>query len=183
MRSRAISWVATSGSTGALKWVALSRAAVLASAGAVNRHLGADSKDRWAHALPDFHVGGLGIHARAQLSGAAILAFPRWEAAGFHAFCLSERATLTALVPAQLHDLIALGLPAPPSLRAVVVGGGALSESRFRLARGLGYPVLSSYGATECASQIATSPLGSETPVLEVLPHFAGSASPTGASR
>src|SRR2546423_1505125 len=70
-------WVATSGSTaqvsGQLKWIALSREAVLASARAVNAHLGSDSRDRWLHVLPEFHVGGLGIDARAHLSGAQLI--------------------------------------------------------------------------------------------------------------
>src|ERR1700685_3894693 len=66
-------WLATSGSSGHLKWVALSKAAVLASATSVNRHLESSSKDVWLHALPDFHVGGLGIWARAHLSGAKVV--------------------------------------------------------------------------------------------------------------
>src|SRR4051812_23438722 len=61
-------WVATSGST-TVKWVGLSKASILASAHAVNEHLMSTSKDIWVHALPDFHVGGLGIWARSYLNG------------------------------------------------------------------------------------------------------------------
>ena len=62
----------TSGTTAAsvtdLKWVALKKEAFLASAESVNQHLQSDSRDVWIHTLPTFHVGGLGIWARAALS-------------------------------------------------------------------------------------------------------------------
>src|SRR5687768_13502196 len=54
-------WLATSGTTGALKLAALSKDALLASAAAVNRHLASDAGDVWCCVLPGFHVGGLGI--------------------------------------------------------------------------------------------------------------------------
>ena len=51
------------------------------------------------------------------------------------------------------------GCARPPSLRAVVVGGGHLDAETGRAARALGWPVLASYGMTEAASQIATQEL------------------------
>jgi O-succinylbenzoic acid--CoA ligase len=69
------------------------------------------------------------------------------------------RATHLSLVPTQVHDLVAAGLRAPASLRAVVVGGGCLSPADGRAARALGWPVLASYGMTEAGSQIATQGL------------------------
>ncbi|MNL27788.1 2-succinylbenzoate--CoA ligase [compost metagenome] len=47
------------------------------------------------------------------------------------------------------------------SLRAVVVGGGALDEDLYRRAREKGWPLLPSYGMTETCSQIATASLES----------------------
>lgn len=176
-------WLTTSGSSG-IKWVALSKAALLTSAQAVNSHLETGASDVWALALPTFHVGGLGIGARAWLSGARVCAYanaegePRWDAALFHAFLADTQTTLTALVPTQLHDLTQAGCPSPPALRAVVVGGGALDAAPYQKARALGWPVLPSYGLSECCSQVATAPLSSlETgadgadPPLALLPH------------
>lgn len=150
-------WLSTSGTTGALKLVALSKHAMLASAAAVNRRLESDASDVWLCLLPTFHVGGLGIHARAFLSGARVVT-EGWEGV-----------TLASLVPAQVLDLVRAQTRAPRSLRAVVVGGGALSASLYEQALGLGWPVLPSYGMTECCSQVATATPSS--PELVLLDH------------
>jgi O-succinylbenzoic acid--CoA ligase len=151
--------VATSGSTGAIKLVALSKQAILASAAAVNARLGSTRDDVWAAVLPPFHVGGLGIHARAHLSGARVMTMP-WEPQAFAA-C---GATLASLVPAQVHDLLAANVAPPPSLRAILVGGGAFDPPLDARARERGWPVLASYGMSECGSTV--------TVLDELLPHL-----------
>jgi o-succinylbenzoate---CoA ligase len=138
-------FVATSGTSGAIKLVALSKDAILASAAAVNARLGARREDVWCCVLPTFHVGGLGIHARAFVTGSRVVTMP-WDP---HAFARTE-ATLASLVPAQVHDLVRLGVPPPPSLRLILVGGGAFDSSSAP-----GWPVLASYGMSECASTVA----------------------------
>jgi O-succinylbenzoic acid--CoA ligase len=149
-------FVATSGTTGTLKLTALSKEALLASAAAVNRHLQATASDGWCAVLPTFHVGGLGIHARAWLSGARVVTVP-WEAPAFVRSIDQERLTLASLVPAQVRDLVEAGLRSPASLRAVLVGGGVLEEPLRDRARLLGWPLLPSYGMTECSSTIAAA--------------------------
>jgi o-succinylbenzoate---CoA ligase len=153
---RAHVWLATSGSTGALKLTALSKKALLASAASVNRHLESDSRDVWVCVLPTFHVGGLGIYARALLSGARVVA-GAWDP---RKFAEMKEMTLASLVPAQVADLVRAGLRAPGEVRGVVVGGGALSEDAYQAAVELGWPVLPSYGMTECGSQVATAQPG-----------------------
>ncbi|MDH5198583.1 MAG: AMP-binding protein [Gemmatimonadota bacterium] len=168
-------WLTTSGATGRLKPVALAKQSLLLSAEAVNRHLESNTRDVWLNVLPTFHVGGLGIYARAHLSGARVVTLESWEVKTFVRALAEEWVTLTSLVPAQVYDLVQDSQQAPPSLRAVVVGGGALAEDLWRRARALGWPVLPSYGATECASQIATADLASlratPPPALRLLPH------------
>jgi o-succinylbenzoate---CoA ligase len=151
-------WLSTSGTSGALKLTALSKRALLASAAAVNRHLQSDASDVWLCVLPTFHVGGLGIYARAFLSGARVVTALPWDGV-----------TLASLVPAQVSDLVRDRVEPPRSLRAVVVGGGALSEELYGAARALGWPLLPSYGMTECCSQAATATL--ESPELLLLDH------------
>ncbi|MFZ9936370.1 MAG: AMP-binding protein [Luteolibacter sp.] len=152
----------TSGSSGAPKWIALSKQALLASANAVNRHLHVTPADCWGLALPLRHVGGFGVVARAHAAGCRFAHFtPRWDAAEFAKWLDANRVTLTSLVPTQVHDLVSAGWRAPSCLRAIVVGGGRLDETTGRTARDLGWPVLASYGMTEAASQIATQPLES----------------------
>jgi len=155
-------FVGTSGSTGAVKLVALSKDAILASAAAVNGRLEARAADVWCCVLPTFHVGGLGIHARAHLTGSRVISMP-WDP---HAFAATE-ATLASLVPAQVHDLVAAGLRPPPNLRAILVGGGA-----FESLNAPGWPVLASYGMSECASTVAVEG--------ELLPHLEARADDEG---
>jgi o-succinylbenzoate---CoA ligase len=166
----------TSGSEGSPKWVGLSRAAFLASARAVNSHLEATPRDRWLIALPLHHVGGFSILARCHGNGAGFFHWQeRWDPIRFAAVCAAEGISLTSLVPAQVFDLVQAKLEAPPSLRAVVVGGGSLDRELGNRARDLGWQVLQSYGMTETASQVATEPLahlrqGFDPDHLEVLP-------------
>lgn len=172
-------WLATSGST-VSKWVGLSKQAILASAQAVNGHLKAHSSDRWIQTLPVFHVGGLGIEARAFLSGASVFNFreqiSKWQPDQFVEFVNKHQGTLTSLVPAQLCDLIQLGYQSPASLRAVIIGGGALAPALYERAVSLGWKILPSYGLTECASQVATAETDSwqlgTFPPLKILPHI-----------
>jgi O-succinylbenzoic acid--CoA ligase len=174
-------WLSTSGST-SQKWVALSKQAILASAESVNQHLQVTSKDRWVTTLPNFHVGGLGIWARAYLSQSEVFDFKKnqkdkWNAKAFVTFLDHVKGTLTALVPAQIHDFVQLGIPAPKTLRAAIIGGGKLTPHVYQKGIELGWPLMPSYGLTECASQVATAPLEcwkeAHYPSLKVLNHIA----------
>src|SRR5438874_8348878 len=119
-RLRSHVMVATSGTSGGLKLVALSKEAVLASAAAVNERLEVTAADVWLCVLPTFHVGGLGIYARAYLAGSRVVPLP-WAPRAL----LDSDATLASLVPAQVHDLLQSGIKPPARLRAILVGGGA----------------------------------------------------------
>lgn len=152
----------TSGSSGAPRWLALSKNALLASAAAVNRLLEVTTSSRWGLALPPNHVGGLGVAARAYAAGCGFNDFGRsWDAFTFGKWLADARVTHTSLVPTQVYDLVRAGIRAPGSLIAIVVGGGHLDAATGRAARALGWPVLASYGMTEAASQIATQGLDS----------------------
>ena len=170
-------WILSSGTTAVneVKAIGVTKEALLASAAAVNRHLRSGAEDRWLLTLPVYHVGGLGILARAHLSKARVYSLNRWDTRGFAKSVDEFKITLTSLVPTQVHDLVTAGLTAPRSLRAVVIGGGALDPSLYARARELDWPLLPSYGLTECCSQVATAALDSlgqkKFPSLEILPH------------
>lgn len=173
-------WISTSGSS-VQKWAGLSKKAFLISAQAVNAHLLTQSHDVWINPLPPFHVGGLSIYARASLSGSIVHDFRednhgKWNPHLFHGYLTEKKGTLSSLVPTQLFDLCVHKFLAPPHLRAIVIGGGALSKELYKMARELHWPILPSYGMTECASQIATASLnsleGMQVPELKILPHM-----------
>ena len=166
-------WLATSGTSGAMKLVALSRSALEASARAVNEILQARRGDVWVNPLPQFHVGGMGIAVRAELAGNRWVPTGPWSAEGFVRAAEDAGATLASLVPTQVHDLVAAGRRAPRRLRAVVVGGGALTEELWLVARELGWPLRRSYGLTEAGSQVATEQAaGDGEGWLTLLPHM-----------
>lgn len=147
----------TSGSSGAPKWIALSKTALQLSAATVNRHLQVDESACWGLTLPLHHVGGFGVVARAYEAACRLAVFDgKWEPRRFAEWCEVSKVTHVSLVPTQVFDLVQAGLQAPPSLKAIVVGGGRLEEAVGNSARALGWPVLASYGMTEAGSQIAT---------------------------
>lgn len=174
-------FIASSGSSRgineSIKLIAVSKTAILKSAEAVNQHLRATPKDIWGLALPTFHVGGLGILARGYLTKSSIKTCieAKWDPDFYFQKCQNEKVTLSALVPTQVFDLVQLGKPCPSSIRAIIIGGAALSEELYFKARKLGYPLLPSYGMTEVCSQIATADLESLNqniyPRLQILPH------------
>jgi O-succinylbenzoic acid--CoA ligase len=157
-------WFTTSGTTGRFKFVALTREAILHSAVAVNHHLSTTSQDVWINVLPTFHVGGVGVYARSYVSGSSVINLysekKRWDPQKYVHFIHKYRGTLSTLVPTQVFDLVKLQLKAPPTLRAIVVGGGVLDKTLFENGVSLGWNLLPSYGLTECASQVATAERG-----------------------
>jgi O-succinylbenzoic acid--CoA ligase len=127
--------------------------------------MAAGADDRWLLSLPVFHVGGFGVAARAREAGGESIGMTgRWEPRAFVDLAGESRSTLASLVPTQLHDIVREGLAAPPDLRAVLVGGGRLPAGQARQARGLGWPVVRTYGMTETGSQIATAPIQDRDP-------------------
>lgn len=167
--------LATSGSAGKAKFVVLPKAALLASARAVNAHCGLTAEDVWLGGLSTFHVGGIGIYARAFANGARVAPLPwdSWTRDGsvFLEAVRREKATLASLTPAHLRDLVQAGARCPAPLRGLFLGGGAVAPELVARARELRWPVWPTYGMSEASSQIATS-LDGDGAWLEVLPHW-----------
>jgi o-succinylbenzoate---CoA ligase len=158
---RAALILASSGSGGVAKFVVLSKTALLASARAVNAHGGLTKDDLWLGNLSTFHVGGIGIHARAYANGAKVvpMAWDGWtrDGAAFLTAIGDARATLASLTPTHLWDLVRVGARAPETLRGLFLGGGRIDPALVAQAKDLAWPVWPTYGMTETASQVATS--------------------------
>ncbi|MEX1023503.1 MAG: AMP-binding protein [Planctomycetota bacterium] len=147
----------TSGSTAEPKVVAHTLAAHLANARASAERLPFQEGHRWLLSLPLCHVGGLSLVFRAVVGGAT-LALPE-PGASLAASLVELRPTHLSLVPTQLRALLD-----DPSLAAalarlegLLVGGGPCPPEWVAEARAAGVPVRTTYGSTECASQVATS--------------------------
>ena len=148
--------VRTSGSTGVARNVALSHAALLASATASQRRLGGPAA--WVLALPVSFVAGLQVLVRSLLAGTSPVLLGDhdgdWPAAlAASADAAGEagvRRRCTALVPTQLHRL-AQGdrLGELAGFDAVLVGGSGVDDELLAEAHAAGVHAVTTYGMTE----------------------------------
>lgn len=130
--------------------------AFLKSARAVNAFFDLSPSENWAAALPIFHVGGLGIHARAFEAGSRVFTFEgEWNPVKFADWLIKQPVRLLSLVPTQLYDLIQNNVSAPAGLRFVFIGGAALEARLEARAAEMGWNCVSTYGMTETCSMIA----------------------------
>ncbi len=148
--------VFTSGSSGAPKAAEHSIANHYYNARGSNRNIRLSSRDRWLLSLPLYHVGGLGVLFRCASAGAAVVV----PEAGEPIEVAQERYGVThlSLVATQLYRLLNNPeLPASFSkLKMILLGGSAIPPALLAEAMRRRWPVYTSYGMTEMASQICT---------------------------
>lgn len=152
--------IQTSGSTGRPKRVALSEAALRASARATDAALG--GAGQWLLCLSPAFVAGSQVLVRAILAGTEPIAGPLdgFDPARFAEAVaeLTAPRRYTALVPAQLARLVEGGersdaaRSAVASFDAILIGGQALPASVAARARDLGYRIVRTYGSSETAT-------------------------------
>ncbi|MDZ4753882.1 MAG: AMP-binding protein [Phycisphaerae bacterium] len=147
----------TSGSTAAPKLAVHRLGGLIANAHAANARTPFSEDDCWLMSLSPHHIGGIGIIARALVSGGAIR-LGRGPGA-----CVADLAddvmiTHVSMVATQLRRALdETGInPRMRSLEAIMVGGGPTPAAWRREAVGRGWPISATYGLTECASQVAT---------------------------
>ena len=142
--------VPTSGSTGEPKGVALTAAALAASAAATAERLGGPGE--WLLALPVSHVAGLQVVLRSLRAGTLPVPVDPGSAAGFVAGTgrLGPGRRYTSLVPTQLRRLLdAGGTAALRTYDAVLLGGAAAPAALVEAARAAGIRVVTTYGMSE----------------------------------
>lgn len=161
--------VFTSGSTGRPKAVVHTFGNHYFSAEGSNQNIALGPGDRWLLSLPLYHVGGLAILFRCLIGRAAVYIpgadTPLHEAA--------TRVTHASMVATQLRRVLEAG--ADLDLRAILLGGSAIPDQLIDEAHRRGLPIHTSYGLTEMASQVATTPPNASLSTLKtsgfVLPH------------
>ena len=129
--------------------------------------------DRWLHSLPPYHVGGLSILFRCLLAGATVV-LPEPGTPLGDAIAESD-ATHVSLVPTQLLRLLREKGFEKGRLKAILLGGGPIPASLVDEAATRELPIHTSYGLTEMASQVTTTPPGASPAELRTsgrpLPH------------
>ena len=155
--------LASSGTTGTPKVMALPVAQVLATAGLVAEHHGLGPGERGFNPLPLWHVNAevVGVLA-ALVSGASLALDDRFHRTGFWKVVDGAGATWVNAVPAIIARLIQpeAGERVPERVRFVRSASAPLAPSlEETFERATGVPVVQSYGMTEAASQICVNPV------------------------
>jgi len=145
VRSEVSLLVATSGSTGTPKEIALTCAALLASATASNKFLQATKGDTWSLLLPLTHIAGINVLVRAMQLETTPLDLRNHVGSYPHA-------DFTAIVPTQLFNALNENkelLKHLQGTKAVLVGGASLSPELRAQGIAAGINIVSTYGMSE----------------------------------
>ncbi len=156
----------TSGSASSSKIVQHSLNNHISNALGSNLNIPLKPGDRWLLTLPVYHVGGLSILFRAVLSGATLVLPDSHDSL---LQCIShQQITHISLVATQLQRLLENPRAAKilKGMKAILLGGSAFPETLLKMALENGLPIHTSYGSTEMASQITTTPTADRSAVL-----------------
>jgi len=137
--------IGTSGTTGTSKEVLLTSTALISSARASNKFIGAQSGQTWSLLLPLTHIAAVNVVVRSIELGTAPIDLRNFDGE-------YPRADFTAIVPTQLFRALNGDqrlLDHLKSAKAVLIGGAALSQSLRNQAELVGIKVITTYGMTE----------------------------------
>lgn len=150
--------VATSGTSGKPKAVALTGDNLFAAIQASQHVLPLQPGACWLSCLPLFHVGGLMTVLRAWQAGACVALHARFVSDAVVASLMQGVITHISLVPALLARVLDAFAAryAPQALQVALIGGGPLAPNLARRAHRLGWPLCVSYGMTETTALCAS---------------------------
>ncbi len=137
--------VGTSGSSGASKEVALTATALISSARASHKFIGAKPGQTWSLLLPLTHIAALNVIVRSIELGTLPIDLRNYEGE-------YPKVDYTSIVPTQLFRALngdVRLLNHLKSAKTVLVGGAALSQSLRNQAELAGIKVITTYGMTE----------------------------------
>jgi acyl-CoA synthetase (AMP-forming)/AMP-acid ligase II len=155
--------LASSGTTGAPKLIALPERQMLHAAHLVATHLDLTSRDRGFNSLPLFHVNAEVVGLLSSLvAGSSLVLDDRFHRSDFWNLMARRKITWINAVPAIISRLSRLqdGESVPPGVRFIRSASAPLPAEVMRgFERSIGIPVVETYGMTEAASQITANPL------------------------
>jgi O-succinylbenzoic acid--CoA ligase len=150
----------TSGSTSYPKTVPIKRKNVIAAARSSLANIPMKSNELWLHILPLHHIGGISILTRALISGSGIYYIPEFSTVEASSILQNNaQVVCTSLVPTQLRRLLELkDFETHKSFKAILLGGGPISEELIKKSRQRNIPVITSFGMTETTAQCIAMP-------------------------
>ena len=137
--------IGTSGTTGSSKEVFLTSTALISSARASNKFIGAQPGNTWSLLLPITHIAAVNVVMRSMELGTTPIDLRDLDGE-------YPKADFTAIVPTQLFRALNGDqrlLNHLKSAKGVLVGGAALSQSLRNQAELAGVKVITTYGMTE----------------------------------
>lgn len=155
----------SSGSSGSPKPIVHRQSAHVASASGAHDNLPFGLGDRWLWSLPWFHVSGLSILYRAALTGGTVLIPPSDRP--LEQVMMDAAPTHLSLVPTQLKRLLDVTSDCPKCLKGVLLGGAPIPRETLMEAVSRGWPIHTTYGLTEMASQVTTTRIGADDEELQ----------------
>jgi len=154
--------ILTSGSTAAEKGVLLSFSNLYYNALGSNRNIVLEPGDRWLVSLPLFHVGGIGVLFRCFLARAAVV-IPNGEESilqSVERYSITHLSLVSTQLVRMLNELSQARSGLFSGIKAVLLGGSAISQELIREAISCGLPVFTTYGMSEMGSQVTTTAPG-----------------------
>lgn len=150
--------IPTSGTTSLkLKIAVIKKSCFLNAAKRANTYLHSSASDSWLAALPFYHVSGLSILARVFLNKNKVYSLSKWNPGEFVNQLTQSKISFSSLVPTQIFDIVQNSFKAPATLKTVLVGGSALTDSQFKTMIELGWPLLKTFGMTETSAFFSTA--------------------------
>lgn len=160
--------ILTSGSSGIPKAALHSLNNHIANAEGSRSFIPLKPGDCWLLTLPVFHIGGLAIINRCALAGAAVVLQDR--ATRLSEQLSRDKITHLSLVATQLVRLLNQDPSSLKEVKALLLGGGAISPSLLAQLETLKIRSFTSYGMTEMGSQITTGIANEDGSCGHVLP-------------
>jgi o-succinylbenzoate---CoA ligase len=147
--------ILTGGSSGDPRAVGLTYGNHLWSAVGSAFNIGVHPDDCWLCCLPLAHIGGLSIVMRSVIYATAVGLHGDFEVDRVAETMERGEASVASFVPTMLIRLLEanVDLSGP---RAILIGGGPVSEDALEEASGRGASVVQTYGLTEACSQVTT---------------------------
>lgn len=160
--------ILTSGSSGIPKAAVHCLANHIANAEGARSLIPLEQGDAWLLSLPLFHIGGLAILNRCALVGASVV-MPN-PTISLNQQIGGDKLTHVSLVAAQLIKLLADKNAKLGSIKALLLGGSAISIDLLEQLKQRKIASFTSYGMTEMGSQITTGPASSDGSSGKLLP-------------